>query len=91
MRSRHVFLCGVESILCRHSQRVEPLPTLAPIGHHAAEKGVVVFAVVMLDEVAKFVHDHIVDQCFFMVNQLEVEGDCAVGAATAPTGFHAAD
>jgi hypothetical protein len=79
------------TILFRHAVFIEPLPPVTPVGHHASEESVIAFAVVVFDQVAKFVHDHIVNQRLVEVDQLKVERNRAIGAATAPTRFHAPD
>lgn len=56
----HLSAPAVHSLL-RHPSLIEARTSFTPIGHHAREQGVKAFAMVMFDEVAKFVHNDIVN------------------------------
>ena len=69
----------------------QPLLPLPPIRHGSIEKLVERGCVVVLDEVAEFVGDHVVDAGWACLDQLQVQQDSACFGATAPAAFHEAD
>lgn len=64
---------------------------LFPIGHAASEESIESRRVVVVHEVAEFVHDDVFDAMDRSVDQLDIENDPTSGRAASPPSSHASD